>query len=111
MIDTDLVEKLLIQCARNGTDISYSEALSAIGLSFTRPRMRQFCRVLGEVESRARKNGEPELAVLVVRGSDRLPGDGWWTGRTRYRGEWTGQEAAKYVRRLQNRAYKYWRLA
>jgi hypothetical protein len=99
------IEQLLIQCAKRQTDISYSEALRALGTQFTRPKMRELCRVLGEVEARAKENGEPELAVLVVRGSDRLPGDGWWAGRTSYRGDWTGEKAAKYVRRLQQ---KYW---
>ena len=108
MIQLDIVEQLLIQCARNKTDISYSEALIALGTTFTRPKMRELCRVLGEVEERGRVNGEPELAVLVVRGSDRLPGDGWWAGRTSYRGEWTGEQAEKYVRRLQRKAFKYW---
>ena len=107
-IHVESVEQLLIQCAKDGTDISYSEALTALGTRFTRPKMRQLCRVLGEVEERARENGEPELAVLVVRASDRMPGDGWWASRKSYCGEWTGEQAAKYVRRLQQKAFKYW---
>ena len=108
-IDADLLEQVLLQCARNGTDISYSEALLAMGIRFTRPKMRLLCKVLGEIEERAKQNGEPELAVLVVRGSDRLPGDGWWAGRRNYRGEWTGERATKYVKRLQRKAFQYWR--
>ena len=108
MFQVESVEQLLIHCAKVGSDISYAEALTALGTRFTRPRMRQLCRVLGDVEQRARINGEPELAVLVVRGSDRLPGDGWWASRKSYRGEWTGAQAAKYVKRLQKRAFKYW---
>ncbi len=104
----ELIEQLLVQCAKCQTDISYSEALAALGTQFTRPRMRELCRVLGEVEAKAKENGEPELAVLVVRGSDRLPGDGWWAGRTSYRGDWAGEKAEKYVRRLQQKAFKYW---
>lgn len=108
-MDMDSVEQLLVQCAKSGCDISYSQALLALGLQFTRPRMRQLCRLLSDVEARSRANGEPELAVLLVRGSDRLPGDGWWAGRINYHGEWTGKEAAKYVKRLQRKAFKYWR--
>ena len=108
MFPLESVEHLLIQCARNKTDISYSDALIALGTAFTRPKMRELCRVLGEVEERGRENGEPGLAVLVVRGRDRLPGDGWWSGRATYRGEWTGEQAEKYVRRLQCKAFKYW---
>ena len=108
MIQMESLEQLLIQCAKSRTDISYSEALIAVGRRFTRPKMRELCRVLSGIEERSRRNGEPELAVLVVRGSDRMPGDGWWAGRTNYRGEWTGEQAEKYVRRLQRKAFKYW---
>ena len=108
MFQAELVEQLLVRCATSRTDISYSEALTALGTRFTRPKMRELCRVLGEVEMRAKENGEPELAVLVVRGSDRLPGDGWWACRKNYRGDWKGEKAEKYVRRLQQKAFKYW---
>ncbi len=108
MFQEESVEQLLIQCAKAGTDISYSEALTSLGIRFTRPKMRQLCRVLGGIDERARENGEPELAVLVVRASDRLPGSGWWASRKSYRGEWTGGQAEKYVRRLQRKAFKYW---
>ena len=108
MFQVEAVEQLLIQCARSGVDISYSEALLALGYRFSRPKMRELCKVLCEVEKRARENGEPELAVLVVRSSDRLPGDGWWTGRKSYHGEWTGEQAEKYVRRLQKKAFDFW---
>ena len=50
-----------------------------------------------------------ELAVLVVRSSDRLPGEGWWANRANYRGERTGEQAEKYVRRQQRKAFKRWR--
>ena len=33
--------------------------------------------------TRRRQRGEPELAVLVVRQSDGLPGQGWWVGAAR----------------------------
>ena len=108
MFPVEAVEQLLIQCARSGVDISYSEALLALGCRFSRPKMRELCKVLGEVEKRARENGEPELTVLLVRGSDRLPGDGWWTSRKSYHGEWTGVQAEKYVRRLQKKAFHFW---
>ena len=108
MFSLESVEQLLIHCARNKRDISYSEALIALGTTFSRPKMRELCRVLCKVEERGKENGEPELAVLVVRGSDRLPGDGWWSSRRSYRGDWTGKQAEKYVRRLQRKAFKYW---
>jgi hypothetical protein len=65
--------------------------------------------VLASVDARAKARGEPELAVLVVRESDRLPGQGWWVGRTSYKGLWEGPDATKYIRRIQQRAFRYWR--
>jgi hypothetical protein len=56
--------------------------------------------------------GEPELAVLVVRESDRLPGQGWWVGAAAsrdYKGPWVGPEAEMFVRALQQHAFDYWR--
>ena len=50
--------------------------------------------------------------MLVVRESDRLPGQGWWVGAREahgYPGEWEGPEAAGLVRELQGRAFDYWR--
>ena len=47
----------------------------------------------------------------MVRESDGLPGQGWWVGRSAlgYDGSWTGPEAAKLVRKLQRKAFRYWR--
>ena len=42
------------------------------------PRCGQLCKTLGAVDEEAAARGEPELAVLVVRQSDGLPGQGWW---------------------------------
>ena len=55
---------------------------------------------------------EPELAVLVVRESDRLPGQGWWGGARAfvlgYDGPWTGPQAMKLVREQQQIVFDYW---
>jgi hypothetical protein len=73
--------------------------------------MRALCKTLGRIDELAAAAGEPELAVLVVRESDGLPGQGWWVGRSAlgYDGSWTGPDAAKLVRRLQRQAFRYWR--
>ncbi|MFX6743493.1 hypothetical protein ABTH23_20585, partial [Acinetobacter baumannii] len=54
---------------------------------------------------------EPGLAVLVVRESDRLPGQGWWVGSDArgYSGAWTGTQATAHVRALQEQVFDYWR--
>ncbi len=82
-----------------------------LGYRFTRPKMRALLRVVGEVEADARRNGEPDLAVLLVRESDGLPGQGWWTTasvRAEYQGEDKGPDAANFVRGRQKLAFDYW---
>jgi hypothetical protein len=109
LFDIEAVEALLIQCARQRRDISYSEALLVFGMRFSRPKMRALCVVLSHIDARAEARGEPELAVLVVRETDRIPGQGWWIGRSRYKGPREGAEAAAYIRRVQQKAWRYWR--
>ena len=69
-------------------------------------------QVLRVPPAEAEARGEPELAVLVVRQSDRLPGQGWWVAgggsAHGYDGAWEGAEAAAYVARLQQKAFDYW---
>lgn len=101
----------LITAAAAGHPLTYSELLERLGYAFSRPKMRALCKTLAAVDEGAEANGEPELAVLVVRQSDGLPGQGWWTGnwaKHGFTGEWTGQEAQALVRRLQARAFAYW---
>ncbi len=110
--DPDRVRAELIGAARDGRAVSYSEMLAALGHRFTRPKMRALCRTLDRVDEDALVAGEPELAVLVVRESDRLPGQGWWTGRALahgHAGAWEGPAAARLVAVLQARAFDWWR--
>jgi len=107
-LDPDEVEALLQAAARDGAPLTYAEALGALGHRFTRPLMRQLCRVLADIDSRARGAGRPELAVLVVRQSDGLPGQGWCIGREDWRGAWSGAEARAFVGRLHQAAFAYW---
>ena len=106
--DKARIRALLIAASRESRSVSYSEMLGALGFRFTRPKMRTLCRTLDAVDEDARAAGEPALAVLVVRESDRLPGQGWWTGRSDYSGEWTGAEAREFVEGHQQRAFDYW---
>ena len=114
MFDPGEVRALLVAAAREGRAVSYAEALAALGHRFTRPRMRALCKALDAVDQAGAAAGEPELAVLVVRESDGLPGQGWWVGsslRYGHDGDWTGPEAKALVRELQGRAFDYWREA
>jgi hypothetical protein len=109
--DVARVRALLIAAAREGRAVSYSEMLGALGHRFTRPKMRALCRTLDAIDAAAAAAGEPELAVLVVRESDCLPGQGWWTGASEtrgYKGAWTGPEASEFVRVIQRRAFDFW---
>jgi hypothetical protein len=112
LADPAEVRRLLIESAAAGEAITYSELLNALGHAFTRPKMRALCKVLGVIDDEAAELGEPELAVLVVRQSDGLPGQGWWVAGGAmlhgYDGLWTGPEALKLVKRLQRQAFDYW---
>ena len=60
--------------------------------------MRALCKVLAFVDDEAEERGEPELAVLVVRQSDGLPGQGWWVGGAKkhgYTGLWEGPDGGE----------------
>lgn len=111
LADPREVRAILIASARAGEPITYSEVLALLGHDFTRPKMRALCRVLSFVDDEAEEHGEPELAVLVVRQSDGLPGQGWWVGGAKkhgYTGQWEGPAAAKLIRRLQRQAFQHW---
>jgi hypothetical protein len=110
--DPQRVREILIAAAASGEAVTYSELLNALGHEFSRPKMRAVCKTLALVDEEAAERGEPELAVLVVRQSDGLPGQGWWAGGNAmlhgHDGLWTGPEAQRLVKRLQKQAFDYW---
>jgi hypothetical protein len=108
LYDVARIKKILEQCARGGRAISYSELLLNLGFRFTRPKMRAVCKTLDKIDQLTVEECTPALAVLVVREGDGLPGQGWWTGRTDYQGEWIGPQAQAHIRKLQDVAFAYW---
>ena len=110
--DATHVRVVLIASARLRRSMSYSELLDALGHRFSRPKMRAVCKTLDAIDEAARAAGEPELAVLVVRGADGLPGQGWWSGerprRLGYAGPWTGPKALAFVLGRQTLAFDNW---
>lgn len=106
--DVARIKAILEQFARDGRAISYSELLLNLGFRFTRPKMRAVCKTLDKIDRIALEEGKPALAVLVVREGDGLPGQGWWTGRTDYQGEWTGPQAQAHIRKLQDAVFAHW---
>ncbi len=106
--DVARITALLSDSARRGRAISYSEALGLLGLRFSRPKMRALCATLLTIDARCIAGGTPPLAVLVVRESDGLPGQGWWVDRADHGGAWVGPAARAYVDRHQGAAFAYW---
>jgi hypothetical protein len=112
LADPGEVRAILVAAAKAGEAISYSEVLALLGHHFSRPKMRQLCKVLCHVDEDAAGRDEPELAVLVVRQSDGLPGQGWWVEGARahgHEGPWEGPKAQKLIRKLHKAAFDYWR--
>ena len=105
----------LVAAAAAGHALTYSELLAHLGHGFSRPKMRALCKTLGAVDEEAAARGEPELAVLVVRQSDGLPGQGWWVAGGAsahdYVGPWEGPSAAAFVRELQQATFEHWAMA
>jgi hypothetical protein len=111
LADPAEVRAILVASAKAGEPISYSETLALLGHHFTRPKMRALCKVLAFVDDEAEERGEPGLAVLVVRQSDGLPGQGWWVGGAKahgYTGPWEGPKASRLIRKLQRQAFDFW---
>lgn len=113
LADPEEVRLYLVAAAKAGTALSYGELLERLGYSFSRPKMRALCKILGIVDERAALRGEPELAVLVVRQSDGLPGQGWWVAggaRSRgYEGRWDGPEARRFIDHVQSESFAFWK--
>jgi hypothetical protein len=112
LADHDEVRAHLVAAAKAGVALSYGELLEHLGYRFTRPKMRALCVMLGDIDREAAARGEPEFAVLVVRQSDGIPGQGWWVaggGRSRgYEGPWEGPEAARFIRAVQGETFAFW---
>jgi hypothetical protein len=111
LADPEEVRAHLLAAARAGHALTYGELLEHLGYAFSRPKMRQLCTMLAQVDSEGAARGEPELAVLVVRQSDGLPGQGWWLGAARqrgYAGPWEGPEAARFIAAVQAETFAFW---
>jgi len=112
LADPQEVRAHLVAAAKAGVALSYGELLEHLGYRFSRPKMRQLCAMLGDIDRDAGARGEPELAVLVVRQCDGVPGQGWWVGgggRLRgYEGPWEGPEAARFIRAVQRETFAFW---
>jgi hypothetical protein len=115
LLDSTEIRSQLIAAARARQAFTYGALLNILGHTFTRPLMRQLCKVLDAIDQDGRAAGEPGLAVLVVRQSDGLPGQGWFITRTGIYDdlplEWEGPEARAYTLARQAEAFDYWQSA
>lgn len=111
--DPVAVRAHLVAAAIAGHPLTYSELLALLGHGFSRPKMRALCKTLAAVDADAAERGEPALAVLVVRQSDGLPGQGWWVAGGPdlhgYDGPWEGPGATALIKRLQRTVFDFWR--
>jgi hypothetical protein len=112
LADPAEVRMHLVAAAQAGGALTYAELLERLGYTFSRPKMRALCAILGTVDDEAAARGEPELAVLVVRQSDGLPGQGWWVAggarARRYEGPWEGPEARRFIAMVQAETFDWW---
>jgi hypothetical protein len=111
LVDLDRLEALLIAAAREARSLTYAEVLAEFGLRITPRRVYALCRDLGAVCDRNRARREPELAVLVVRKADRLPGEGFFHALWRdglYDGPATGPKAEAFIRAETARVFRFW---
>ena len=111
MVDIDELERLLVRAAAERRTLAYGDVLNHFGKRTTPIRVFALCRDLGKVSERNRERGEPELAVLVVRKSDRLPGEGFFHGPWAdglYDGPATGPEAEGYIKSLTEAVFAFW---
>ena len=112
LAEPEEVRAHLVAAAQAGVALTYAELLERLGYAFSRPKMRALCAILGTVDEEAEMRGEPELAVLVVRQTDGLPGQGWWIAggaRSRgYEGPWEGPEAKRFIAAVQGKTFRWW---
>ncbi len=96
--------------ARAGEPVTYGALLAFFERRVTPVTVRALCRDLGRVCARIEAAGGPDLACLVVRASDGLPGAGYFQSlRTagRYSGPDGGEAAQRFVAAEQARARSY----
>lgn len=107
MVDLDLLERVLIRAALEGRTLTYGELLAFFERRVTRITVAALCRDLGRIDERRAGEGWPDLACLVVRKADGLPGEGYFASLRRegaYAGPSTGPAAEAFVAGRQARA-------
>ncbi len=103
---------MLLRAGAEGRTLTYGEVLRRFGRRVGPGNVAALCRDLGEVCRRVEARGGPDLACLVVRREDGLPGAGYFAA-LRDAGPNpappSGPEAAALVRARQERAFAWCR--
>src|ERR1044072_256787 len=60
---------MVVDAARERRSVSYSEALAGLGLRFSRPKMRAYCRTLDRIDEDGRAAGGPHNLRLCTLGA------------------------------------------
>lgn len=111
MVDLEKLERVLVTAARERRPVTYGQLLAYFERRVTPVTVGALCRDLGAVCRRVEAKGGPDLAVLVVRKSDALPGEGYFTS-LREAGAWDGPSigapAARLVAARQAATYAYY---
>jgi hypothetical protein len=110
VVDLDRLERVLVGAAREGRPVTYGQLLAYFGRRVTRITVGALCRDLARVERRREGQGWPDLACLVVRRSDGLPGEGYFASlraEGAYDGPAEGPAAEAVIRERQARAHAW----
>ena len=110
MIDLTALENVLLSAAHRRKSLTYGEVLRHFERRTTPILVAALCRDLGRLAEKRADEGAPDLACLVVRKSDGLPGEGYFRDlrdADGHRVPAEGPRAAAYVREQQERAFAY----
>ncbi len=107
MLDAEQLEGILQDAAREQRTLSYRALLAMGGRRVGPNNVRALMRVLTEVCRRSEARGEPDLACLVVRESDGLPGEGYFAAEAERGGPVLASRRAR-VKAAQEVAFAFW---
>ncbi len=93
--------------ARHRRPVSYRQLLHLFDRRIGPNNVRALMRVLAEICRQSEAKGEPDLACLVVREKDGLPGEGYFAAEAATGHSLQGSRRAR-VTKAQERAFAYW---